>query len=100
MAEQCDYLLGYEMDGYNSIRPIAYTNWPTLDPLFHITESTGAEESALREKVGRPTPRPAIEYENDAISLDATLVHPTSSESRRLVRELPRLSLLPRFHAV
>ena len=54
MAEQCDYLLGYEMDGYNSIRPIAYTNWPTLDPLFHITESTGAEESAWRGRSAAP----------------------------------------------
>ena len=35
MAEQCDYLLAYEVDGYNAIRPIAFTNWPTLDPLHH-----------------------------------------------------------------
>lgn len=78
MAEQCDYLLGYEMDGYASIRPIAYTNWPTLDPLFHITESTGEEESALRERIGRPTPRPSVEYENDAIGLDARLIRATA----------------------
>jgi tetratricopeptide (TPR) repeat protein len=78
MAEQCDYLLGYEVDRYNTIRPIAYTNWPTLDPLYHITEATGKEESAWRAKVGRPTPRDPIEYENDALGLDAMAVRATA----------------------
>jgi len=78
MAEQCDYLVSYEVDRYNTIRPVAYTNWPTLDPLYHITESTGAEEQAWREKVGRPVPRQPLEYENDAIGLDAMVVHPTT----------------------
>lgn len=78
MAEQCDYLLGYEVDRYNALRPIAYTNWPTLDPLHHVTESTAREEVAWREKVGRPTPRDPIEYENDAIGLDAMVVRATS----------------------
>jgi hypothetical protein len=77
MAEQCDYLLAYEMNRYNAIRPIAYTNWPTLDPLYHVTESTAAEESAWRKKVGRPTARNAVEYDNDAVGLDAMLVRPT-----------------------
>lgn len=77
MAEQCDYLLGYEVDTWNTIRPIAYTNWPTLDPLTHITEATGKEESAWRKKVGRPLPRDPIEYENDAIGLDAMVVRAT-----------------------
>ncbi|HSR92953.1 MAG TPA: hypothetical protein VLK88_16735 [Gemmatimonadales bacterium] len=79
MAEQCDYLLGYEVLRYNALKPIAYTNWPTLDPLHHITESTGDEESAWREKVGRPVPIGSHEYENDAIGLDAMLVRPTTS---------------------
>jgi hypothetical protein len=78
MAAQCDYMLAYEVDSYNTIRPIAYTNWPTLDPLYHITESTGAEESAWRKKVGRPTPRDPLEYENDAIGLDAMVTQPTA----------------------
>ena len=37
MAEQCDYLLAYEAARYNALRPIAYTTWPTLDPLNHTT---------------------------------------------------------------
>ena len=79
MATQCDYLLGYEVDRWNAIRPIAYTNWPTLDPLTHPTESTGQEESAWRSKVGRPAGRETLEYDNDAIGLDAMLVHPTAA---------------------
>ncbi|HSB53561.1 MAG TPA: hypothetical protein VLD58_04365, partial [Gemmatimonadales bacterium] len=77
MAEQCDYLLGYEVDSYNSLRPIAYTNWPTLDPLHHVTEATGEEEQAWREKAGRPIPGGIHEYENDVVELDAGLVEPT-----------------------
>jgi len=77
MAEQCDYLLTYEADRWGTIRPIAYTNWPTLDPLHHPTESTGAEEVAWRKKLGRVAPRDPIEYENDAIGLDAMKVRAT-----------------------
>ncbi|HEU4568984.1 MAG TPA: tetratricopeptide repeat protein, partial [Gemmatimonadales bacterium] len=78
MAEQCDYLLGYEFDGYHALRPVAYTNWPTLDPLRHPTEATGREEAAWRRRAGRPLVGSRREYENDAIGLDAALVHPTS----------------------
>jgi hypothetical protein len=77
MAEQCDYLLSYEVDTYNTIRPIAYTNWPTLDPLEHPTEPNTDEELHWRERVGRPAKYIRQEYENDAIGLDATLVRPT-----------------------
>lgn len=76
MAEQCDYLLSYEVAEYNAIRPIAYTNWPTLDPLTHPTETTTDEEKAIRERLGRPS-NLSHEYENDAIGLDANLVRPT-----------------------
>ena len=77
MAEQSDHLLSYEVDRYNAIRPIAYTNWPTLDPLHHPTEATTAEESAWRVRHGKPG-NLVREYENDAIGLDATLIRPTA----------------------
>ena len=48
LAQQCDYMLAYEADTYNALRPIAYTNWPTLDPLTHPTEATTAEEARWR----------------------------------------------------
>jgi hypothetical protein len=77
MAEQCDYMVSYEVDTWNTVRPIAYTNWPTLDPLAHPTESTAEEERAWRRKVGRPVVRDPVEYENDVIALDPSLVRPT-----------------------
>jgi len=78
MAEQCDYLLSYEADQWNALRPIAYTNWPTLDPLIHPTESSAAEEREWRRRAGRPMAGDKLEYENDAIGLDANLVRPTA----------------------
>ncbi|HYK10112.1 MAG TPA: tetratricopeptide repeat protein [Gemmatimonadales bacterium] len=77
MAAQCDSMLGLEWDLYHASRPIAYTNWPTLDPLRHPTESTGNEEVALRRAKGIPANPDLREYDNDAASLDAALVHPT-----------------------
>ena len=76
MAEASDHLLSYEVDRYNAIRPIAYTNWPTLDPLVHPTEATTAEEAAWRARHGRPG-NMTREYENDVIGLDAMLIRPT-----------------------
>jgi tetratricopeptide (TPR) repeat protein len=79
MAQQCDLMLGYEVDTYNALRPIAYTNWPTLDPLTHPTESTNQEEARWRRHSGRPNQGKKLEYENDAIGLDANLIEPTSA---------------------
>jgi hypothetical protein len=76
-AEQCDYLLSYEVETWNTIRPVAYTSWPTLDPLFHPTEATGAEEREWRRKRGQEVANPGSESDEDAIGLDAMLVRPT-----------------------
>ena len=77
MAEQCDYLLTYEWNTYHALRPIAYTNWPTLDPLSHPTEPTLEEEQRLRRRHGFP-PNPRLkEYDNDREALDAMLVRVT-----------------------
>lgn len=79
MAKACDYLIGYEMDTYGSQRPMAYTNWPTLDPLYHPSETTVAEEVAIRTQLGETIERSPLEYDNDATGLDATLVRPTDA---------------------
>src|SRR5256714_126358 len=80
LAEQCDELLRYEWDVYHAQRPIAYTNWPPLDPLRHPTESSRAEEQALRQRYGFP-PNPRLqEYDNDVDALDAMLVRPTGAD--------------------
>ncbi|MGH7704035.1 MAG: hypothetical protein ACREMO_13145, partial [Gemmatimonadales bacterium] len=77
MAQQCDYLLSYEVDGYNAIRPIAYANWPSLDPLRHPTESTAEEERHWRREPKEAVPTSHVSHEEDAIGLDANLVRPT-----------------------
>lgn len=79
LAEQCDYMLAYEADRYNTLRPIAYTNWPTLDPLTHPTEATTAEELVWRRRSGRGAAISAHEYENDAVAVDAALVRATAA---------------------
>ena len=80
MAAQCDYLLQYEFDTWDALRPIAYTNWPTLDPLHHPTEANTDEEAHWRGRSGRPSKGNKLEYENDAIGLDAMVVHPTAAD--------------------
>jgi hypothetical protein len=77
LARQCDYMLTYEAAKFNALRPIAYTNWPTLDPLRHPTEPTATEEAYWRKRSGRTSESKKLEYENDAIALDANLVEPT-----------------------
>ncbi|HVS61775.1 MAG TPA: tetratricopeptide repeat protein [Gemmatimonadaceae bacterium] len=79
LAEQCDYLVGFEMDQYNAQRPVAYTNWPTLDPLIHPTETTKAQEIALLRARGEKIVEMSKEYDNDAVGLDAVKMHATAA---------------------
>jgi hypothetical protein len=79
LAQQCDRMLSYEVDRYNALRPIAYTNWPTLDPLHHPTEATTEEEMYWRKRSGRRSAAGKAEYENDGVGLDANLIHPTDA---------------------
>jgi tetratricopeptide (TPR) repeat protein len=78
LAQQCDRMLSYEVAQYNSLRPIAYTNWPTLDPLRHPTEATASEEAYWRKRSGWRSEARKLEYENDVVGLDPNLVRPTS----------------------
>jgi tetratricopeptide (TPR) repeat protein len=79
LAEQCDHLLGYEFDRYHTLRPIAYSSWPTLDPLTHPTEANSGEEREWRRKAGRPAGGRTLEYENDAVALDPGLIRATAA---------------------
>ena len=79
MAAQCDYLLSYEFDTYNALRPIAYTNWPTTDPIKHPSETSYDEQMKFR---GLTYDRPddgLPPHEEDGPSLDANLVHATAA---------------------
>lgn len=45
-AERIDKIAAYEASHYNVHRPISVSSWPTLDPLHHPTEGTGASEDS------------------------------------------------------
>jgi hypothetical protein len=79
LAEQCDYLASVEMERYNSQRPIAYTNWPTLDPLDHPTETTKPKELALLRARGERIVEAPKEYDNDTVGLDAVKMRASSA---------------------
>ena len=77
LGKACEEIIAYEMATYRAQRPVAYTNWPTLDPLVHPTETTVDEEIAIRSRLGERIDRRPLEYDNDATGLDAALVRPT-----------------------
>lgn len=90
LAEVSEAMIAYEMERYNTQRPLAYTNWPTLDPLVHPTETTLAEEDSIRRVRKEVVPEMPKEFDNDAIGLDASLV--------RASREYPA-GVFASFHA-
>ena len=79
LAAQCEYLVSFEMQQYNAQRPVAYTNWPTLDPLAHPTETTKAQEMSLLRARGEGIVEAPREYDNDAVGLDALHMHATAA---------------------
>lgn len=81
VTERLDFAAGYEARRYRSLHPLTFANWPTLDPLRHPTESSRDEEDAWKKQYGIPFPEALKEqpWNNDEVSLDATLVHPTES---------------------
>ena len=78
-ASIMDHAVGHETRAYNSQRPVAFTNWPTLDPIRHPTEATKKEEIALLQKFGLPQePGTLLEYDNDGVGIDAGRIVPTA----------------------
>jgi hypothetical protein len=79
VARMCDFAAGYEVTRYRMLHPLAFANWPTLDPLRHETESSRNEEDAWKAKYGIPFPETLRErpLDNDAVSLDATKIAAT-----------------------
>jgi tetratricopeptide (TPR) repeat protein len=78
LAKACEEIIAYEMATYSAQRPVAYTNWPTLDPLEHPTETTVDEEMRIRAGLGERVEVRPREYDNDAASLSAFLVEATA----------------------
>ncbi len=44
LAEQMDYLVKHEVEKYNAIRPMSFTNWVTTDLLNHPADSSENED--------------------------------------------------------
>src|SRR6185437_6657471 len=99
LAEVADSMIAYEMGTYNAQRPLAYTNWPTLDPLHHPTESTLAEEDSIRHVRHEIAPEMPKEYDNDAIGLDAALVQATAAYSAGVFASFHAYPYYPDFMA-
>lgn len=78
LATVADSMIAYEMAAWNTQRPMAYTNWPTLDPLHHPTETSRAEEAAWLRRRRERVPEASREYDNDVIALDATKMSATA----------------------
>lgn len=66
-------IVGYEMRRYHAQRPVAYTSWPTLDPMTHVTEATEREAWRIRRSIGMSVGAlpPEIGFDDDAVALDA-----------------------------
>lgn len=71
-----DHLVGYELEEFKVSRPVAFMNWPPLDPLYHPSEATLEEEVALRRKAGEYLPDRDFSkaFDEDAASLDETKI--------------------------
>ncbi len=78
LVRACDDLVTYETGHYHSQHPVAFVNWPPLDPLNHPTETPLAQELDMRRKLGEklaPLP-PGIPDDTDVASLDEEQVTP------------------------
>ncbi|HEX4824604.1 MAG TPA: hypothetical protein VFV19_09830 [Candidatus Polarisedimenticolaceae bacterium] len=76
----CEAAAAREVKRYRTLHPLAFANWPTLDPLRHDTDADRAEEDAWKKRYGVPFPEAYRDapWENDAVSLDATKIVPTA----------------------
>ena len=59
LARTMDRFIGLEQDRYHSQRPVAFTNWPPLDPLLHATEAKAPGEAGVALDLEKFTALPA-----------------------------------------
>lgn len=97
LATVADSMIAYEMQRWNAQRPLAYTNWPTLDPLVHPTEASRAEEAAWHARRGERVPEASREYDNDAVALDARVMRATPAYAAGLFASFHAYPYYPDF---
>jgi tetratricopeptide (TPR) repeat protein len=71
-AQAVDTFIGLEDDAYHSQRPVAFTNWPTLDPITHPSETSFLEEQGLLKKLGLPYTAEVKQevFDDDCVAID------------------------------
>ncbi len=65
LAQMANQLEDYDEGKYNWQHPVAFLNWPTLDPIHHPTESTMEQEMAIRRSLGERFRTPPGPYDDD-----------------------------------
>ncbi|MFC4456371.1 tetratricopeptide repeat protein [Deinococcus sonorensis] len=79
LARSMDWLVSEQMRRYHQLTPVAFTNWPTLDPLRHPSEASPQEEAALRAARGEPKGDPVRKaFGEDVVALDPVHVVATA----------------------
>ncbi len=78
MAQASDEMVSYEMRRYNTQRPVAFTNWPTLDPLTHKSEASNAQEVAILTGMGTTAYLNPDASNQDDQALDASRMFSTN----------------------
>jgi len=68
----CDAAVDYEVQKYNWQRPVAFVNWPPLDPLNHPSENRLVDELRIRRARGEQVAPLGLGVQDDldAVSLD------------------------------
>jgi hypothetical protein len=71
LTRAMDHIVAYETMKYRAQRPVAYTNWPTLDPMLHPTELDAHTELRMR---GIPFDETRRAHNEDEVSLNGAAV--------------------------
>jgi hypothetical protein len=76
LAEAMDHAVMYETHRYRAQRPVAYTNWPTLDPMRHPVEMNSQDELEIR---GVAVDRTRRAHNEDEVALGEVPVSATTA---------------------
>ena len=82
LAQLLEHAAAYEKDTYNWQHPLAFLNWPTLDPMRHPSEASLVEEIGIRRSLGERVPTPPRPHAND----DRESLDPTHLRAKEALR--------------
>ena len=75
LTQALEHVVAYETAKYHAQRPVAYTNWPTLDPMLHPTELDARTELEIR---GMAYDRSRVVHNEDEVAIGAVPVQATA----------------------